>query len=111
MTIRSHDQYNTTVYSHDDRYRGVAGDRRVVFLNREDMTARGLCEGERVEITSHWREETRALSGFAVRAYDLPRGCAAAYFPEANPLVPVDAYAVGSRTPAYKSLPVSLHRA
>ncbi len=108
MTIRSHDQYNTTVYSNDDRYRGITGDRRVVFLNRDDMTAQSLGEGERVALTSHWRGETRTLSGFSARAYDLPRGCAAAYFPEANPLVPVDAFAAGSRTPAYKSLPVSL---
>ena len=108
MTIRSHDQYNTTVYSNDDRYRGIAGDRRVVFLNRDDMTAQGLREGENVELTSHWRGGTRALTGFRVRAYDLPRGCAAAYFPEANPLVPLDACDAGSRTPAFKSLPVSL---
>ena len=110
MTIRSHDQYNTTVYSQDDRYRGIAGDRRVVFLNREDIAVQGLAEGERVELSSHWRGETRTLAGFRVHAYDLPRGCAAAYFPEANPLVPVDAFAAGSRTPAYKSLPVSLRR-
>jgi anaerobic selenocysteine-containing dehydrogenase len=108
MTIRSHDQYNTTIYADDDRYRGVAGDRRVLFLNAEDMAARGLESGQRVEITSHFRAETRTLAGFRVLAYDLPRGCAAAYFPEANPLVPVDAFAEGSRTPAYKSLPISL---
>jgi molybdopterin-dependent oxidoreductase alpha subunit len=108
MTIRSHDQYNTTVYSDDDRYRGIAGDRRVVFLSRDDMAAQGLGEGERVELRSHWRGETRTLKGFSVRAYDLPRGCAAAYFPEANPLVPVNAFDAGSRTPAYKSLPISL---
>ncbi len=108
MTIRSHDQYNTTVYSDDDRYRGIAGDRRVVFLNRDDMIELGLVAGEQVEITSHWRGETRSLGGFGVRPFDLPRGCAASYFPEANPLVPVDAHAEGSRTPAYKSLPISL---
>ena len=111
MTIRSHDQYNTTIYADDDRYRGVAGDRRVAFLNRDDMTELGLEAGESVELTSHFRGETRSLAGFRVRPYDLPRGCAAAYFPEANPLVPIDALAEGSRTPAYKSLPVSLRRA
>jgi molybdopterin-dependent oxidoreductase alpha subunit len=108
MTLRSHDQYNTTIYADDDRYRGVVGDRRVVFLNRDDMTALGLEAGQRVALTSHFRGETRSLSGFRVRPYDLPRGCAAAYFPEANPLVPIDAFAQGSRTPAYKSLPISL---
>jgi molybdopterin-dependent oxidoreductase alpha subunit len=108
-TLRSHDQYNTTVYGHDDRYRSVRGDRRVVFLNREDAAALGLAEGERVRIRSHWRGETRELAGFAVHVYDLPRGCAGAYFPEANALVPVDAVAAKSGTPAYKSVPVSLH--
>ncbi len=108
MTIRSHDQYNTTVYADDDRYRGVSGDRRVVFLNVEDMAAREIESGQRVAITSHFRGETRTLAGFRALEYDLPRGCAAAYFPEANPLVPIDAFAEGSRTPAYKSLPISL---
>ncbi|MEX2208956.1 MAG: FdhF/YdeP family oxidoreductase [Myxococcota bacterium] len=110
MTIRSHDQYNTTIYADDDRYRGVSGERRVVFLNRDDLKEQGLEAGEHVELTSHFRGETRSLAGFTVRPYDLPRGCAAAYFPEANPLVPVDALAEGSRTPAYKSLPISLRR-
>jgi anaerobic selenocysteine-containing dehydrogenase len=108
MTIRSHDQYNTTIYADDDRYRGVAGDRRVVFVNRDDMAERDLEAGQRVELTSHFRGQTRSLAGFRVLPYDLPHGCAAAYFPEANPLVPVDAFAEGSRTPAYKSLPISL---
>jgi molybdopterin-dependent oxidoreductase alpha subunit len=108
MTIRSHDQYNTTIYADDDRYRGVSGDRRVVFLNRDDLKEQGLEAGERVSLTSHFRGETRSLAGFRVLAFDLPRGCAAAYFPEANPLVPIDALAEGSRTPAYKSLPISL---
>jgi anaerobic selenocysteine-containing dehydrogenase len=110
MTLRSHDQYNTTVYGNDDRYRGVRGDRRVVFLHADELAARGFAEGERVRIRSHWRGETRELAGFAVRAYDLPRGCAATYFPEANPLVPVDAVAARSGTPAYKSVAISLHR-
>ncbi|MGH9888558.1 MAG: molybdopterin dinucleotide binding domain-containing protein, partial [bacterium] len=105
-----HDQYNTTVYANDDRYRGIAGNRRVVLLHRDELASRGLEEGAQVELTSHWRGETRVLAGFRVRAYDLPRGCAAAYFPEANPLVPIDAVAAGSRTPSYKSVPVSLRR-
>jgi molybdopterin-dependent oxidoreductase alpha subunit len=108
MTIRSHDQYNTTVYALDDRYRGVSGERHVVFLHADDMARFGVAEGQLVELTSHWRGETRRMLGFKARAYDLPRGCAAAYFPEANPLVPVGAFAVGSRTPAYKSIPISI---
>ncbi|HTO68407.1 MAG TPA: FdhF/YdeP family oxidoreductase [Myxococcota bacterium] len=108
MTIRSHDQYNTTVYSNDDRYRGVHGGRRVVLLAPEELARAGLAEGELVTITSHWHGEERSLTGFRVRAYDLPPGCAATYYPEANALVPVGSFAAGSRTPAYKSVPISL---
>jgi molybdopterin-dependent oxidoreductase alpha subunit len=112
MTIRSHDQYNTTVYSDDDRYRGIHGDRRVVLVHREDLAALGLAEGARVDVTSHFAsggaEETRVLRGFRTVAYDVPRGCAAAYFPEANALVPLAHHAEGSLTPAYKSVVVSL---
>jgi molybdopterin-dependent oxidoreductase alpha subunit len=110
MTIRSHDQYNTTLYSKDDRYRGIHGDRRVVLLAPEELARAGLADGDAVTITSHWRGEERSLSGFRVRAYDLPPGCAATYYPEANPLVPVGALAAGSRTPAYKSVAISLRR-
>jgi molybdopterin-dependent oxidoreductase alpha subunit len=107
-TIRSHDQFNTTVYGLDDRYRGVRGDRRVLFLNREDMARAGLRADQRVDITSHFRGETRSLQGFRVVPYELPRGCAAAYFPEVNPLVPLDSIDEGSRTPAYKSIPITI---
>jgi molybdopterin-dependent oxidoreductase alpha subunit len=107
-TIRSHDQFNTTVYGLDDRYRGVSGDRHVVFLHLEDMQERGLRRGDRVDLTSHFRGETRSVRGFSVLPYDVPRGCAATYFPEANPLVPIDDLAEGSRTPAYKSIEISV---
>ena len=107
MTIRSHDQYNTTVYGESDRYRGVS-DRRVVLLHADDLAAAGLEEGQSVELTSHWRGETRRLAGFRAHAYDLPRGCAAAYFPEANALVPLGAHSARSGTPAYKSIPITL---
>jgi molybdopterin-dependent oxidoreductase alpha subunit len=107
-TIRSHDQYNTTVYGLGDRYRGVSGGRRVVFLHPDDMRERGLAQGDRVDVTSHFRGEKRSVRGFRVVPYDLPRGCAAAYFPEANPLVAVDDVAEGSRTPVYKSIEVSI---
>lgn len=112
MTVRSHDQYNTTVYSDDDRYRGVEGDRRVVFLHEADIAAQGLSEGQDVDLTSHFGtgedERTRRVTGFRVRAYDVPRGCAVTYFPEANPLVPVDQFADRSFTPAYKSVVISI---
>ena len=109
-TLRSHDQFNTTIYGHDDRYRGIRGDRRVVFLNREDLAAAGLEEGVRVDLTSHFRGEKRCVRGFRTVAYDVPRGCAAAYFPEANPLVALDSVAHGSHTPTYKSIEISISR-
>jgi molybdopterin-dependent oxidoreductase alpha subunit len=110
-SVRSHDHFNTTIYGMDDRYRGISGDRRVVLLHRDDIEAEGLHEGCKVDLTSHFRGETRCASGFRVVAYDLPRRCAAAYFPEANALVPLGSFAEGSRTPSYKSLEVSIRRA
>ena len=107
-TLRSHDQFNTTIYGHDDRYRGIRGDRRVVLLHRDDLAAAGLAEGQRVDLTSHFRGETRVVRGFRTVAYDVPRGCAAAYFPEANPLVALDSVADASHTPTYKSIEVSI---
>ncbi|MGH0028755.1 MAG: molybdopterin dinucleotide binding domain-containing protein, partial [Myxococcota bacterium] len=107
-TIRSHDQFNTTIYGLDDRYRGLSGDRRVLLLHPDDLTGQSVAVGDRVDVTSHFRGETRTVRGFRVATYDLPRGCAAAYFPEANPLVPVDHLAEGSRTPGFKHLEISL---
>jgi anaerobic selenocysteine-containing dehydrogenase len=107
-TLRSHDQFNTTIYGHDDRYRGISGDRRVLLLHPGDIAAADLREGQRVDVTSHFRGETRTLRSFRLVAYDLPRGCAAAYFPEANPLVSVDSVADGSHTPTYKSIEISI---
>jgi molybdopterin-dependent oxidoreductase alpha subunit len=112
MTIRSHDQFNTTIYSDDDRHRGISGDRRVLLANAEDLGALGFAAGQRVDVTSHWAsasgEERRRLAGLRLVAYDLPRGCVAAYFPEANPLVPIGQFAERSLTPAFKSIVVSL---
>jgi len=108
MTVRSHDQYNTTIYGYDDRYRGVFGERRVIYLNPDDLKERGLEEGDRVDITSHFRGERRIAEEFVVVPYALPRGCAGAYFPEANVLVPVDHFADKSLTPASKSIVITL---
>jgi len=107
-TVRSHDQFNTTVYTADDRYRGVRGDRWVIFLHPEDLAAAGLAPEQRVAVTSHHEGETRRLGGLRALPLDLPRGSAAMYFPEANPLVALDALAEGSRTPAYKSVEISV---
>ncbi|HKJ24983.1 MAG TPA: molybdopterin dinucleotide binding domain-containing protein, partial [Myxococcota bacterium] len=109
MTIRSHDQYNTTVYGEEDRYRGVGG-RRVVLVNADDLEGTGLREGDEVTLTSHFEGETRSLPGFRIVAHGLPTRCVATYFPEANPLVPLGHRADGSRTPAYKSVVVTLHK-
>ncbi|WP_223645950.1 FdhF/YdeP family oxidoreductase [Corallococcus sp. EGB] len=108
MTLRSHDQYNTTVYGLDDRYRGIRQGRRVVFLHPEDIQARGLTAGQKVDITSHFQGETRVAREFLVVPYNIPRQCAATYFPEANVLVPVDSFADKSRTPTSKSVIITV---
>jgi anaerobic selenocysteine-containing dehydrogenase len=108
MTVRSHDQFNTTVYDLNDRYRGVHGDRRVLFLSPIDAVARGLADGQRVDITSHADDGERRLEGFRIVLHDLPTGDCAAYFPEANPLVPLTRTAIGSNTPVSKSVPVTI---
>lgn len=108
MTIRSHDQFNTTVYALDDRYRGIYGARRVVFMHPDDMKERALEEGQGVDVVSHFRGETREVRGFSAVPYDIPRRCVAMYFPEANPLVPLEHYADESKTPASKSVIVTI---
>ncbi|MHA7630638.1 FdhF/YdeP family oxidoreductase [Corallococcus sp. M7] len=108
MTLRSHDQYNTTVYGLDDRYRGIHQGRRVVFLHPEDVKARGLTAGQKVDLTSHFQGETRVAREFLVVPYNIPRQCAATYFPEANVLVPVGSFAEKSRTPTSKSVIITV---
>lgn len=107
-TIRSHDQFNTTIYGNSDRYRGIEGGRRVIFMNREDISERGLRAGSVVDITSHFTDGERHARRFVVVPYEIPIGCAAAYFPEANPLVPLGSYAKRSGTPASKSIVISV---
>ncbi len=108
MTIRSHDQYNTTVYGLDDRYRGVRGGRHVVLMNADDAIERGLREGDVADITSHFADEERTARGWVVIPYPIPRGCCATYFPEANVLVALGAVARKSNTPASKSVVVTV---
>lgn len=108
MTIRSHDQYNTTVYGLDDRYRGVYRERRVVFLHPEDMRELGVVERQVVDLFSLFRGERRCAKRFIAVPYDIPRGCAATYFPEANVLVAVDDHDPESRTPASKSVTIEI---
>lgn len=109
MTIRSHDQFNTTIYGLDDRYRGIFGGRHVVFMNREDMHSAQLKKGELVELSNHYGQ-SRKITGFSVVPYDIPKGCVATYFPEANPLIPIDLYARKSHTPASKSVGVNIKK-
>lgn len=107
-TVRSHDQFNTTIYGEDDRYRGIFNGRRVIFMNEEDMAAAGLVQGELVDITSHFKGVERHARMFMVAPYPIPRGCTAAYYPETNVLVPLDSTAEESNTPTSKSLVISV---
>ena len=108
MTIRSHDQYNTTLYGLDDRYRGLSNARRVVLLGAADIEALGLKSGQVVDLRSHFRGEVRVAHRFVVVPYPIPARCAATYFPEANVLVPLDHTAARSNTPASKSVVISI---
>jgi molybdopterin-dependent oxidoreductase alpha subunit len=111
MTIRSHDQFNTTIYGLDDRYRGIRNERRVVMLNPEDIREAGLAEGEVVDLISHFEGEERIARRFIVVPYSIPRRSAATYFPETNVLVPIGSVAEKSNTPASKSVVISLRPA
>jgi molybdopterin-dependent oxidoreductase alpha subunit len=108
MTIRSHDQFNTSVYSANDRYRGIRDGRRVVFLNADDVAAAGLRARQVVDLVSHFEGEERIARRFVIVPYDIPRQCAATYFPEANVLVPVRNVALKSNTPVSKSVVISI---
>ncbi len=107
-TVRSHDQFNSTIYGLDDRYRGVRGGRRVVFVNPEDCRERGLRDGDLVDIVSVWEDGERRAPNFRVVEYDTARDCVTTYFPEANVLVPMDMVADKSNTPVSKSVVVRL---
>jgi len=102
MTIRSHDQFNTTIYGLDDRYRGIHHERRVVLMNAQDVVRDGFAAGQVVNLIGKHKGQERVAHKFIIVAYDIPRGCVATYFPEGNVLVPVDAYARGSKTPVSK---------
>jgi molybdopterin-dependent oxidoreductase alpha subunit len=111
QTLRSHDQYNTTLYGLDDRYRGVYGMREVVFANEEDIRRLGFEPGEKVDMISLWNDgRERRVSGFTLLAYDIPKGQAAAYYPETNPLVPLDSYGDRTFTPTSKFIAIKFAR-
>ncbi|WP_271409680.1 FdhF/YdeP family oxidoreductase [Pseudomonas sp. Q1-7] len=109
QTLRSHDQYNTTIYGLDDRYRGVRGQREVVFANEVDIRRLGFEPGQKVDMVTLWDDGVeRRVSGFSLLAFDIPAGQAAAYYPETNPLVPLDSYGDGSYTPTSKFVAIRL---
>jgi anaerobic selenocysteine-containing dehydrogenase len=116
QTLRSHDQYNTTIYGLDDRYRGVKGGRRVIFVNPADIAAFDLQAGDRVNLVSEFTGsdgvvQERRAEGFVVVPYSTPVGNAAAYYPETNPLVPLDHVAAKSNTPVSKAIVIRLEKA
>ena len=112
MTLRSNDQFNTTVYGYEDRFRGVSGTRSVIFLNRNDIVRLGFAAGDWVRVRTAVDVQVRREVGpLQIIAYDIPEGCAGAYYPEANPLIPLWHYAERSKVPAAKSVPVTLHPA
>jgi molybdopterin-dependent oxidoreductase alpha subunit len=111
QTLRSHDQYNTTIYGMDDRYRGVYGERNIIFMSAKDIAKQALKNGDYVKITTVSNDGIeRSLSNFKIVEYLIPSGCVAAYYPETNPLVPLESIADECGTPTYKSIPISIEK-
>ncbi|MDB5724173.1 MAG: formate dehydrogenase, alpha subunit [Novosphingobium sp.] len=109
VTLRSHDQFNTTIYGHFDRLRGLSGSRMIVLMRPSDISAAGLGEGDLVTLVTDTNDgHHRAVGGLAVTPYDLPHGCIAGYYPELNPLMPLDHHDQLSKTPAAKGIPVRI---
>jgi len=111
MTIRSHDQFNTTIYGLDDRYRGIKNERRVILMNEKDIMTLKLTDGELVNLYNHYEDVERVAYGFIVVSYPIPEGCAATYFPEANVLVPINSVADKSNTPTSKWVIITVRKA
>ncbi len=110
MTIRSHDQFNTSIFGLNDRYRGINNERRVLFMNEEDMAERNIVREQNVDISSHYDQKTRRLEGYYAIPYPIRKGCAAAYFPETNALTSINNTCGGCETPAYKSVSIQINR-
>ena len=109
MTLRSNDQFNTTVYGYNDRFRGISGTRMVVLMNPQDIEAAGLQAGVEVTLVTESADNIeRKVTGLRITPYDIPRGCLGGYYPECNPLIPVAHHALKSKTPAAKSVPVRI---
>jgi anaerobic selenocysteine-containing dehydrogenase len=110
MTIRTHDQYNTTIYGLNDRYRGILNERRVILMNAEDMKSLGLNKLDLVDLTSHFNNETRKAKSFLAIPYNIPKQCTATYFPETNVLVPIKSTANRSNTPTSKTVIITINK-
>lgn len=110
MTIRTHDQYNTTIYGLNDRYRGVLNERRVLFMNAHDMEKNNINKLDLVDLRSHFNDEVREAKGFLALPYNIPKQCTATYFPEANVLVPIQSTGRTSNTPTSKTVIITIHK-
>jgi len=110
MTIRSHDQFNTTIYGLNDRYRGITNERRVIFMNRKDIISRNLKSGDVVDIYNHYNNVERIARKFIIVEFSIPEQCTATYFPETNVLVPIDSVAAKSNTPTSKMIKITLRK-
>ncbi len=110
QTLRSHDQFNTTIYGHHDRYRGISGDRHIIMLSPDDIAELGYNDGDRVDIISLLQGPERRAPGYRIVAYPTPPGCAAAYYPETNVLIALDHHGPDAQTPAAKAIPIRLER-
>ena len=110
MTIRSHDQFNTTIYGLNDRYRGIYNERRVILMNASDIERLHCKEGESVDLYNHHGGVERVARNFIIVSYPVPRGCTATYFPETNVLVPIDSVAEKSNTPTSKLVIITLKK-
>ena len=110
QTLRSHDQFNTTIYGLDDRYRGITNERRVIFMNESDIKVQNFSAGERVDLFNYHGGRERVARNFIIVPFSIPQGCAATYFPEANVLVPIDSVAKKSNTPTSKMIILRLRK-
>ena len=112
VTLRSNDQFNTTIYGYDDRFRGIKGTREVVMMNRQDMAAMGVADGDTIDLVGdHGDNADKRVPRLRVVAYNIPAGCVGGYYPECNALIPVAHHAVESHVPAAKTVPVRLEKA
>ncbi len=108
QTLRSHDQYNTTIYGHDDRYRGITGDRHIIMMNAADIARLGCADGDVVDIITALPGPERRARGYRIVSYPTPVGCAAAYYPETNVLIPLSHHGKDAQTPAAKAIPIRI---